>query len=87
MLFNHKTAGIEIAVETAVGGGELQDAIVRVGYTTGIVLLIAIAPDHLLALGIRQYLHCTTQHHTLETFSIAEIDRGLGVSLVLSHTY
>ena len=86
-LLNYKTTWIKIAIETAIGGGELQDAIVRVGHTTGIVLLVAITPNHLLALGIRQYLHRTAQHHALETLSIAEIDRGLGVSLVLSHTY
>ena len=47
-LLNYKTTGIEITIETTIGGGELQDAVVRVGYTTGIVLLVAIAPDHLL---------------------------------------
>ena len=57
-LLNHKTTWIEITIETTIGGGELQNAVVRVGYTTGIVLLVAIAPNHLLALSIRQYLHC-----------------------------
>ena len=33
-LLNHKTAWIEITIETAVGGGELQNAVVRVGYTS-----------------------------------------------------
>ena len=73
--FNHKTARIKIAIETTIGGGELQDAVVRVGDATRVVLLIAFVPDHLLALGIRQYLHRTTQHHTFETFSVTEIDR------------
>ena len=47
-LINHKTSRIEIAVEAAVGGGELQDAVVRVGDTAGIVFRVTVAPDHLL---------------------------------------
>jgi len=47
-LFNHETTWIEIAVETTVDGGELQHAVVGIGYTARIVLLVAIAPDHLL---------------------------------------
>ena len=86
-LLNYKTTWIEIAIETAIGGGELQHAVVGIGNAARIVLLVAITPNHLLTLGIRQYLHRTTQHHAFETFGIAEIDRGLGVSLVLSHTY
>ena len=85
-LLNHKTTWIEITVEAAVSGGELQDAVVRVGNATWVVLLVAIAPNHLLALGIRQYLHRAAQHHTLEALGIAEIDRGLGVGLIVSHT-
>ena len=46
-LLNYKTAGIKIAIETTIGGGKLQNAVVRVGYTTGIVLLVAITPNHL----------------------------------------
>ena len=84
-LLNYKTTWIEIAIESAIGGGELQDAVVRVCYTTGIVLLVTIVPNHLLTLGIRQHLHRATQHHTFETFSITEIDRGLGVNIVVSH--
>ena len=87
ILFNHETTWIEIAIETAVGGGELQDAVVRVGHTAGIVLCVAIVPDHLFRGCIRQYLHRAPQHHSLEAFGIAEIDAGLGVGLVLSHTY
>ena len=86
-LLNYKTTGIEIAIESAVGGGKFEYAIVRVGYTAGVVLLVAVAPDHLLRSRVSQHLHCATQHHTFETFGIAEIDAGLGVSLVLSHTY
>ena len=86
-LLNYKTTGIEITIETTIGGGELQNAVVGVSHATWVVLLVAITPNHLLTLGIRQYLHSTTQHHTFETFGIAEINRGLGVSLVLSHTY
>ena len=73
-LLNHETTRIEIAVEATIGGGELQHAVVGVGYTTGIVLLVAIVPDHLFRGGIRQYLHRTPQHHALEAFRIAEID-------------
>ena len=89
-LFHHstnETAGIKIAVETSAGGGELQDAVVRVGHTARVVLLITLAPDHLFRGGIRQYLHRTSEHHALEAFGIAEINAGLGISLVLSHTY
>ena len=58
-LFNHEATWIEITVETAIGGGELQHAVVRVGNTTGIVLLVAIVPDHLFRGGVCQYLHRT----------------------------
>ena len=85
--FNNKTTWIKIAVETAIGSSELQDTVVRIGDTAGVVLLVAVAPDHLLLGSIRQHLHCAAQHHALETFCIAEIDAGLGVGLVVSHTY
>ena len=47
-LLNHKTTWIEITIETTIGGGEFEYAVVRVGHAAGVVLLIAIAPDHLL---------------------------------------
>ena len=86
-LLNYETTWIEIAVETTVDGGELQHAIVRVCDAAGIVLCVAIAPDHLFRGGIRQYLHRTSEHHALEALGIAEIDACLGIGLVLSHTY
>ena len=69
-LLNYKTTWIKIAIETTIGGGELQNTIVRVGDATWIVLLIAVAPNHLLRGSIRQYLHRTAQHHTFETLGI-----------------
>ena len=86
-LLNHETTRIEIAVEATIDGGKFQHAVVGVGYTTGIVLLVAIVPDHLFRGGIRQYLHRASEHYTLEAFGIAEIDACLGIGLVLSHTY
>ena len=86
-LLNYKTTWIEIAIETAVGGGELQDAVVGVCHAAWVVLRISIPPNHLFALGIGQHLHRAPQHHSLETFGIAEIDAGLGVGLVVGHTY
>ena len=47
-LFNHKTTWIKIAIEAAVSGGELQNAVVRIGDTAGIVLLVALVPNHFL---------------------------------------
>ena len=47
-LLNYKTTWIKIAIESTIGGGELQDAVIRVGDAAGVVLLITIAPDHLL---------------------------------------
>ena len=81
-----KTPRIEITIETAIGGGELQDAIVGVGDVAGIVLDVAVAPNHLLAFGIGQHLHRAAQHHAYEAFCIAEIDTRLGVGLVVGHT-
>ena len=86
-LLNYKTTWIEIAIETAVGGGELQDAVVGVGDAARVILLVAIVPDHFFRGSIHQHLHRAPQHHSLEAFGIAEIDAGLGVGLVLSHTY
>ena len=85
-ILKNKTTWIKIAIEAAIGGGELQNAIVGIGYTAWVILLVALAPDHLLAPGIRQHLHCATKHHTLKTLGIAEIDAGLGIGLVVSHT-
>ena len=45
-LFNDETPWIKVAVEAAIGGGELQHAVVRVAHTAGVVLLIALVPDH-----------------------------------------
>ena len=86
VLLNEETAGIEVAVETAVGGGELQYAVIRVGHAARIIFCVTLAPNHLLALGVCQYLHRATQHHALETLGIAEIDAGLGIGLVVGHT-
>ena len=84
-LFYHKTAGIEIAVEAAVGGGEFQDTVVGVGDAAGIVFRVAVSPDHLLGGGICQHLHRAAQHHALEALGIAEVYSGLGIRLVVSH--
>ena len=86
-LLNYETTWIKIAVETAVGGGELQDAVVGIGNAAKIVLCVAIAPDHFFRGGIRQHLHRTSGHHALEAFGIAEIDACLGIGLVLSYAY
>ena len=64
-----KTTWIKVAVETAIEGGELQHAVVGIGYARRIVLLVALTPNHLLALSVCQHLHCATKHHTLETFA------------------
>ena len=45
-LFNYKTTWIKITIETAIGGGELQHAVVGIGHAAGVVLLVAIAPNH-----------------------------------------
>ena len=65
-LLNYETSWIEITVETAVGGGELQHAVVRVSDTSRVVLLVAIVPDHFFRSGISQYLHRTSEHHALK---------------------
>ena len=75
-LLNHEATWIEIAIETAVSCGEPQHTIVGIGDAAGIVLLIAIVPDHLFRGVIRQYLHRAPKHHALEAFGIAEIDAG-----------
>lgn len=85
-LLNHKTTGIEITVETAIGGGELQDAVVRVGDAARVVLLVAVAPDLLFRGSVRQYFHRTAQHHALEALSVTEIDTGFGVGLIVDYT-
>ena len=84
-LFYHKTSGIEIAVEAAVGGGELEHTVVGVGDAAGVILLVTVTPDHLLRSGVRQHLHRASQHHPLEAIGIAEVDAGLGIRLVVSH--
>ena len=84
---NDETTWIEIAIETAVGGGELQDAVVGICHAAWVVLRVSITLNHLFALGIRQHLHLAAQHHSLETFGIAEIDAGLGIGFVVGHTY
>ena len=56
-LFNHEATWIEITVETAIGGGELQHAVIGIGNAARIVLLVAIVPDHFFRGGIRQHLH------------------------------
>ena len=85
-LFNHETTWIKVAVETAIGGGELQDAVIRIGHTARIILCIALTPNYLLALGICQDFHCATKHHTFKPFYIAEVDAGLGIRFVVGHT-
>ena len=45
-LLNYETTWIKIAVETAIGGYELQHAVVGIGNAARIVLCVAIAPDH-----------------------------------------
>ena len=85
MLFDYKTAGIEIAVETAVGGSELEDTVVGIGDAAGIVFHVTVAPYHLLALGIGQHLHCTAQHNALKALGVAEVDAGLGIRLVMGY--
>ena len=87
ILFNDETPWIKVAVETAIDGGELQHAIVRVAHTAGVVLLIALVPDHFFRSGISQHLHRTSKHHAFKPFGIAKIDASLRVNLVLSHTY
>ena len=86
LLLNNKATWIKIAIEAAIGGGELQNAIVGIGYAPRVVLLVALAPNHLLALGIGQHLHRATKHHALETLGIAEIDAGLGIGLIVRYT-
>ncbi len=66
----NKATWIEITVETAIGGGELQNAIVGVGYAARIILLVSLAPNHLFARSICQNLHRSAKHHTLETVGI-----------------
>ena len=85
LLLNNKATWIKIAIEAAIGGGELQNAIVGIGYAPRVVLLVALAPNHLLALGICQDFHCATKHHTLETLGIAEIDASLWIGFVVGH--
>ena len=58
-LLNYETTWIEIAVETAIGGGKLQHAVVGIGNAARIVLCVAIVPDHLVRGGVCQYLHRT----------------------------
>ena len=79
---NYETTWIEIAIETAVGGGELQDAVVGVCHAAWVVLRISIPPNHLFALGVSQHLHRASQQHTFEAFGIAEIDAGLRIGLL-----
>ena len=86
LLLNYKTTWIKIAIETTIGGGEFKNAIVGVGYARRVVLLVALAPNHLLALGVCQHLHRATQHHALETLGIAEVDAGLGIGLIVGYT-
>ena len=47
-ILKNKTTWIKIAVETTVNGSELQNAIVRIGYTRRVVLLVSLTPNHLL---------------------------------------
>ena len=86
MLFYYETTGIEVTVETAFGGSELQDAIVGIGHSARIILSISLTPYHILALLVGQNLHGTFQHYGAEVTLVTQIDGRFRVCPVMSHT-
>ena len=86
MLLYDETTGIEVTVEAALCGRELQNTIVGVGDSTGIVLCISLTPYHILALLVGQNLHGTFQHYGTEVILVTQIDGSFRVCPVMSHT-